>query len=180
MASTTDLGPVLVIGGCGFVGFHIVEALLKDPTCGPVSVISRNPKSNLCEGVSYHACDIANLVEARKLIAVVKPRIIFHAASPLATDSTVEPGEHYETSVEGTKNVLACAIETPMVKALVYTSTCAVAKGYPHFGIDEEAPLWEQDDRTIPYKKAKALADKIVREANCPLDDEVKAIPRVT
>lgn len=168
--SSRVLGPALVIGGCGFVGFHIVDALLRDSTCGPVSVISRNPHSNRCEGVSHHAGDIGDLDQIRKLLAVIKPRIIFHAAAPRADNPTVEPGDHHKISVEGTKNVLTCATESPMVKALVYTSTCAVSKGYQHFNIDETAPLWEQDSKTIPYFKAKALANTLTREANFPLD----------
>jgi len=31
-------------------------------------------------------------------------------------------------------------------------------------------PLWDRDSNTIPYYKFKALADTIVREANCPID----------
>ena len=53
-ASSESFGPVLVIGGCGFVGFHIVQHLLEDPNSRPISVLSRNPNLNRCEGVSYH------------------------------------------------------------------------------------------------------------------------------
>ncbi|CAD6572506.1 MAG: hypothetical protein ASARMPRED_005421 [Alectoria sarmentosa] len=178
--SSKALGPVLVIGGCGFVGFHIVHALLQDPTCGPVSVVSRNPNLNRCEGASYHTGDICDLTEFRNLVGVIKPRVIFHAASPRGDDPTVEPGDHYNISVEGTRNVLICATESPTVKALVYTSTCAVSKGYQHFNIDETAPLWEQDSKTIPYFKAKALADTLTCEANFPLDRQNKGLLTAT
>ena len=36
--SPRALGPALVIGGSEFVGFHIISALLTDPTWGPVAV----------------------------------------------------------------------------------------------------------------------------------------------
>ena len=62
-SAPTALGPALVTGGCGFVGLHIVDALLKDPTCGPVSVISRNPNLNRCEAVAYYTGDVGNLNE---------------------------------------------------------------------------------------------------------------------
>ena len=141
----SSFGPVLVIGGCGFVGFHIVQRLLRVPTSGPISVLSRNPHFNRCEGVSYHTGDINNLDEMRQKIADIKPRLIYHAAAPRASDPAVQPDDNFKTSVEGTRNVLACATESPSVKALVYTSTCAVSKGYQHVNIDETAPLWEQD-----------------------------------
>ena len=178
--SSGDLGPALVIGGCGFVGYHILNALLKDPTWGPVSVISRNPNSNRCKGVSYYTADISNLDNIRKLLEVIKPLVIFHTAAPRADDPTVEPGDHHKISVEGTKNLLAWATESSTVKALVFTSTCAVSKGYQHFNLDETAPLWQQNSRTVPYLKAKALGDTLVREANSPPDTQGKGLLTAT
>ena len=183
MASKTSLvalGPVVVIGGCGFVGYHIVQALLKEPTCGPVSVISRTPSMNRCEGVSYYTGDIGNLDEIRDILAAIKPRIIFHAAAPRAADPTIRPDDHYTTSVEGTRNVLACATESPTARALIYTSTCAVSKGYQHFNINETAPLLDQDSNTIPYFKSKALADGMTREANSPINHEGRGLLTAT
>ena len=178
--SSFTLGPAVVIGGCGFVGYHIVQALLKEPTCASVSVISRSPTLNRCEGVSYYTGDIRNLDEIRELLAAIKPRIIFHAAAPRAGDPAVRPDDHHTTSLEGTKNVLACATESPTAKALVYTSTCAVSKGYQHFNINETAPLWTQDSQTIPYFKTKALADTLTREANSPIDNEGRGLLTAT
>lgn len=178
--SPNTLGPAVVIGGCGFVGYHIVHALLNDPTCGPVSVIGRNPTSNRCERVSYHTGDLCNINEIQKLLALIKPRVIFHAAAPRAGDPTIKPNDHYNISVEGTKNLLTCATESPTVKALIYTSTCAVSKGYQHFNIDETAPLWEQDSNTTAYFKTKAHADILVREANLPLNHQSKGLLTAT
>ena len=180
MSSPKSLGPVLVIGGCGFVGFHIVHQLSQDPSWGPVSVVSRNPNLNRCEGVSYQKGDINNLDDIRSLLANIRPRVICHAAAPRGDDPTVQPEDHHKISVEGTKNIFQCATELPTVKALVYTSTCAVSRGYQHFNIDETAPLWEQDSKTIPYFKAKALADTLVRESNSPLDNRGRGLLTVT
>ena len=72
--------------------------------------------------------------------------------------------------------MLTCATESPTIKVLVYTSTCAVSKGYQHFNIGETAPLWEQDSETTPYFKAKALADTLTREANSPLDGQGRGL----
>ena len=178
--SPVALGPAVVIGGCGFVGYHIVQALLKEPTCASVSVISRSPTLNRCEGVFYYTGDIGNLDEIRELLAAIKPRIIFHAAAPRAVDPAVGPDDHYTTSVEGTKNVLACATESPTAKALVYTSTCAVSKGHQHYNIDETAPLCDQNSNTIPYFKAKALADILTREASSPINHEGRGLLTAT
>ena len=178
--SSSALGPALVIGGCGFVGSHIVNALLKDPTCLSVSVISRRPHVNRYEGVAYHTGDLCNLDEIRKLLELLKPRVIFHAAAARAVDPAIKASDHYKTNVEGLANVLTCATESPTVKALIYTSTCSVSKGYQHFNIDETAPLWEQDSKTTPYFKTKALADRLTRQANLPLDHQGRGLLTAT
>lgn len=103
-ASPETYGPSLVIGGCGFVGFHVVEALLEDPAWSPVSVISRNPDHNRCEGASYHNGDICNSDEIRRLLADLKPRIIFHTAAHRAADPAIVPGDHLRTSVEAQRS----------------------------------------------------------------------------
>ena len=179
-ASSDSFGPVLVIGGCGFVGFHIVQHLLEASNSHPISVLSRNPRLNRCEGVSYRSGNIENPDEVRQILADIKPRLIFHAAAPSASDPAVQPNDHLKTSVEGTRNVLTCATESPFVKALIYTSSCSVSKGYEHLNIDETAPLWEQDSDTLPYFKSKALADTLVRKANSSLDSEGKGLLTVT
>ena len=80
--SSGTYGPSLVIGRCGFMGFHIVEALLKEPAWGPVSVFGRTPNYNRCEGASYHKGDICNADDIRRILTDLKPRIIFHTAAP--------------------------------------------------------------------------------------------------
>ena len=106
--------------------------------------------------------------------------MIFHPAAHKASDPAVQPSDHFKTSVKGTRSVLACAIISPSVKALIYTSTCSVSKGYHHFNVEETAPLWEQDSGTLPYFKTKALADTLVRKANSPLDSDGKGLLTVT
>jgi len=170
------LGSVLVIGGCGFFGSHLVRHLLELPGCGPISVISRNPTLNCVDGIQYFAVDITSEEGVRKVFAETKPQVVIQAAASRATDPLVTPAEHHNTIVNGTRNVISCAMDMPTTKAFVYTSTCAVAAGYEHFNIDETAPVWGQDSKAIPYIKAKAAADVLVRESNIPLNTDGKGL----
>ena len=170
----------MVVGGCGFIGSHIVDALRKDPKWSPVSVISRNPNINQFPGVVYHEGDICDENAIQSLLAEIKPHVIFHTAAPSAADPKIKPAQHHETSVEGTRIILACGESSPTVKTLVYTSTCAVSKGYQHHNLDETAPLWESDSKTIPYFRAKALGDSLVRKANKPIDHQGKGLLTTT
>ncbi|KAF4626754.1 hypothetical protein G7Y89_g11400 [Cudoniella acicularis] len=135
--------------------------------------MSRNPTSNIHEGAEYYAGDITSKTCVSKLLEIIKPQVIFHAAAPLAHDTSITAKGYHQIIVEGTESVISCAKSAPSVKALVFTSSALVARGHKHLDIDESAPLWEQNTTDIPpYMKAKTLADIIVREANTKLDSQ--------
>ncbi|MCJ1357601.1 MAG: erg26, C-3 sterol dehydrogenase [Icmadophila ericetorum] len=164
--SLTPLGSVLVTGGCGFVGFHIVRYFLFAPTCTSVSVVSRNPTTNLLPGVSYHAGDISDSIAMRALINQVKPKVIIHSACPSAVSASAATYE--AITIKGTRNLLAIASEAPSVKVLIYTSTATMAAGAAHRDLDESTTLADTDPKAPAYARAKALADKMVLAANDP------------
>lgn len=140
MATSDQFGRTLVTGGCGFVGFHIVAALLKEPDCGPITVISRNPTSNLHDGVEYRACDLTDADAVEKVVREVQPRIVFHTASPLSSSQTTTIQEYLDVNVGGTANLLSALRQSSSVQALVYTSSNSVFAGCPHDYLDETQP----------------------------------------
>ena len=78
----------LVTGGCGCVGFHVVKALLEEPSVAAVHVFSRNPSQNRLPGAIYHAGNLTSDGDIRSLITDVQPTVIFHVASPISSGST--------------------------------------------------------------------------------------------
>lgn len=163
-----SLDSVLVVGGCGFLGFHIVRELLQDPDSPSVSVLSRNPTCNRLPGVSYHAGDISNLERVQSLLDEVKPRVIIHAASPHGHVVTDDASIYQETNIKGTANLLACAVQTPSTVAFVYTSSSIVTAGSEHKFADESLPVLNASSKANEYAKSKAMADTLVLEANDP------------
>ena len=139
--------------------------MLEDSTCRPIYALSRTPNANLQDGVSYHAGDITDATALHALLQEIKPRVIIHTASPLAT--TVNAQEQYDVNVTGTKNLLAAARMAPSVKAFVFTSSTMVFAGDEHIDFDETRPLWEPHSKGTPYGLSKAAAEKLVNEANC-------------
>ena len=159
--------PILVIGGSGFVGYHITKALLESSSWSSVHVASRNPNKNMIPGVQYHATDLASRDDVRKLIAIVNPIGIIHSASPAHQGPHVEASSQYRiVNIEGTKNLLDAVVENGGVKAFVYTSTTNVMAGDQFEFVAEEAQLWQANDSAEVYSKTKAAADRIVRSHN--------------
>lgn len=170
----TGLDTVLILGGCGFVGFHLVGRFLEEPTCTSVAVISRTPNKNRLPGVAYHAGDICDTRAIRTLISEIRPSLIVHAACPPAT--TGSASDFDRVTIHGTKNLLEIALEAPSVKGFIFTSTATMAAGSEHVNLDERALLADADPRSHPYVKTKARADKMVLAANRPLEKDGKGV----
>ena len=171
MATT---GPIIVTGGCGLLGFHIVQALLKDPAAGPITVVSRNPTTNIFDGVKYIAGDISDVAFLDRLFEDIKPEVIIHTASPKPTDEKVTEETFIDVNVNGTKNLVEASKKFPSVKAFVQSSTVNVITGSEHIMIKEDArPYWTLKDKAIPYWRSKAEAEKLVLAAN---SDKLKTV----
>ena len=167
MDPTQDqLSSVLVFGGCGFVGYHIVGHFLDESSCTSVSVVSRNPRDNRLPGVSYYPGDIADLAAMRSIIAQIQPKVIIHAACPSAISASARTME--KVIVEGTRNLLTAAIEALSVRVFIFTSSATMAAGPEHLDLDENAPLADTSHKSHPYAYSKARADRMVLKANKP------------
>jgi sterol-4alpha-carboxylate 3-dehydrogenase (decarboxylating) len=168
MSSTIPLGSALVVGGCGFLGHHIVRELLADPSCTSVSVMSREPFKNRFDNVNYLPGDITSPADVQRIVNQVKPNIIFNTASPVAYIDHEHAPEYFTVNVDGNRNLLSAAKGVGTVRAYVYTSSGPIIAGggaaYDH--ADETHPTLATLKKGDPYHLAKALGDKLVLEAN--------------
>jgi sterol-4alpha-carboxylate 3-dehydrogenase (decarboxylating) len=157
---------ILVIGGCGFLGSHIVQALLAHNPPVKVSVASRSPTQNLHDGADYHSVDISKRFSLEKLFHTIQPTIIINTASPLA-----HAGAQASTSttIQGTRFSLDVATEISSIIGYVYVSSASIAAGMPFSLLKEsDAKLIDIKTHHDPYSAAKATADSMVLDANYP------------
>jgi UDP-glucose 4-epimerase len=118
----------LVTGGAGFIGSHLVEALVaKGGTVSVLDNLTTGSRANLAkveEQIVFHKGDIRDL---HLLNEVSKGcEIIFHLAAEVSVPRTIEdPVESTMINVMGTLSVLEAARKNK-VKRVVLSSSCAV------------------------------------------------------
>ncbi|KAG5929900.1 hypothetical protein E4U42_003961 [Claviceps africana] len=176
MASPTSrgvVGRVLVIGGNGFLGHHIVNQALADWTAQAVSSIDLRCDKNRNAGASYHECDITDGPRLEALVQHISPDVVIHTASPAASsDASVSNSLFHRVNVEGTRSVIQACRATRSVKALVYTSSASVISDNETDlrNADERWPVMRGARQKEYYSETKAAAEQLVLEANCPAD----------
>ena len=61
MPSNARIEATLVVGGTGFLGYHLVRHLLEDDHTRMVAVLDRNVTKNTHARAKYVECDITNV-----------------------------------------------------------------------------------------------------------------------
>lgn len=157
MASTLKGKRCVIIGGCGFLGQHLVESLLEKGALVTVFDIRKSYSNDRVEFV------IGDLNDSEILKTALKDaHVVFHVASPPPEldDRTL----FFNVNVKGTKNVIQ-ACKDAGVKRFVLTSSCSV--------IYEGTDL-KNANETHPYAKkmldyyveTKILQEQEVLKAN--------------
>ena len=152
---------VLITGGTGFVGSHLVRTLLERGEQVRCLVRSTSRRDNLkglpVEFIVGDVRDLASLQEAAK-----GARLIYHCAADYRLWCK-DPNEMYQTNVEGSNNIMQAAFDQG-VERVVYTSTVGClglnADGQP---ADETTPV-TIEDMIGDYKRSKFIAEQKVRE----------------
>jgi 2-alkyl-3-oxoalkanoate reductase len=161
MGRETTAMNALVTGGGGFLGGAIVRRLVARGD--QVSSLSRGAYPDLFElDVLQHCADIADAEMVER--AVEGCDIVFHVAAKAGIWGRA--AEFETVNVEGTRNVLA-ACRKHGVRRLVYTSSPSVVfSGHDMEGVDESVPYPTHYE--AHYPRTKALAERLVLEANGP------------
>jgi UDP-glucose 4-epimerase len=148
---------VLVTGGAGFIGSHLVDALLAagdDVTV--VDDLSSGRAANVAAGAELRQIDIVQRAALHEAIERARPEAIFHLAAQASVVASVEdPSRDCAVNVQGTLNVLdaAASLGTPVV----FTSTGGALYG-------DEAPMPTSEER-IPAPLSPYGASKWAGEA---------------
>jgi UDP-glucose 4-epimerase len=152
----------LVTGGAGFIGSHLVDALLaRGDEVVVLDDISTGKRENLERalenGAQLEAVDIRDAGAVSLLISRTKPDVIFHLAAQIdVRKSVADPANDARVNVEGTVNVLSAA-QAYGVPRVVNTST-----GGAIYGEGRQLPAPEDHPVApeAPYGLSKFCAEQ--------------------
>lgn len=166
--SSRSLGSVLVVGGCGFLGHHIVSQLLESYDA-QVSVVDLRTELNRFLSANYYDADITSESAVRSVLTLVKPTVIIHTASPnFVNDEGKNKALYKKVNVDGTQNLIDRAGEIGCVKVFVYTSSSSVIHDSisPLINADERWPTLRAPLQREYYSETKAIAEDLVLASN--------------
>ena len=148
---------ILVTGGAGFVGSHIVDRLSPNNKVTVLDNLSSGSLSNLEKSrdrVTFVKGDTLDKELLRDMVAEVE--FIFHLAANIGNIKSIEdPYLNMDVNVKGTINLLEACLNSN-IKRLVYSSSGAIFGEAKYLPIDEEHPLNPES----PYGVSKLAAEK--------------------
>jgi UDP-glucose 4-epimerase len=124
---------VLVTGGTGFIGSHLVDAL-KD-FC---SVIILSRRRNI-EGLKTINADLRDENDICKKIGNLDIDIVFHLAGNVKSPGKETAEEYFEINARGTKNLLEACRKNDIEK-IIYSSSMSVFGNPLYLPVDEKHP----------------------------------------
>ena len=161
-----DNSRILVIGGAGFVGSHIVDQLLEEPVREVVVLDNfvRGTRENLSPAAADERVRIVDgsLLDTELLAELMAGTdYVFHLAALWLFECVHEPRSAVEVNIVGTFNVMEAA-QAAGVKKVVYSSSASV------YGDALETPMTEEhpfNNRTT-YGATKIAGEQLFRAFN--------------
>jgi len=161
---------VLVTGAGGFIGSHLVDALVKKGA-DVTAFVHYNSRNNWgwlenrysADSPNFHvvAGDVADRGIIQKTVA--DQDIVFHLAALIGIPYSYSAPESYvNTNIKGTLNIMQACVNAG-VERIIQTSTSEVYGTAQYTPIDEDHPLQGQS----PYSASKIGADKIAESYYC-------------
>lgn len=150
---------ILVTGGAGYIGSHMVWLLLeKGYDVVVIDNLEKGHKKAVLGGKFYNG-DLKDKEFLEKVFAENDISAVIHfAASSLVGESVQNPIKYYYNNIYGTLNLVDTMIKHN-VKKLVFSSTAAV------YGEPENIPIIEEDKTqpTNPYGETKLAIEKMLK-----------------
>lgn len=153
---------ILVTGGAGYIGSHMVLALLEAGR-QPVVLddLSTGHKALVPDGVPLVVADVRDATKVAATIRQYGCKQALHFAGKIAVEESVrEPALYHSVNVGGSESLLqACRAEG--LNQLIFSSTASV------YGEGKDSPCAEEDETKPcnPYGETKLECEGLIRKA---------------
>jgi len=152
---------VLVTGGAGFIGSHLVEKLIEENEVMIIDNLDEGKREYVHEEAKFRKVDIRKKSKVESTVKDFNPEIIYHlAAYNDAMGSIEQPREAIDTNIHGTVNILEACIEND-VKKIIYASSGGLSYGEP-----EQTPTTEEHQLkpVYPYGITKTCGTLFIKD----------------
>ena len=152
---------ILVTGGAGFIGSHLLESLVNycdDEIVCIDALTYASDKNNIPSKVLLYPYDISNKDEVSEVFSAYKPNYVFHLAAESHVDNSIEDCSPFiQSNIIGTVNLLNASLEYGVEK-FMHISTDEV------YGSIEDGSFTEDTiyNPRNPYSASKASSDHFV------------------
>jgi len=160
---------VLVTGGAGFIGSHIVDLLTENNyKVVIVDDLSSGREENINQKARFYKLNITDQKGLAEVFKQEKPDYVFHEAAQISVSFSVrDPLFDAQTNILGSLNLLQCCLNHK-VKGIVFASSGGTIYGEPeNFPITEDYPFNPQS----PYGISKVAIEHYLDfyQKNCHL-----------
>lgn len=154
---------ILVTGGAGFIGSHIVDACeRRGDIVFSIDDMSSGKRENLNPSIGNYEVDISDFSALEKVFKKLRPDIIFHcAALARIQPSFSDPDRYFQVNVVGTRNVLLLARKFGARK-IVYSASSSAYGDRETPALHEEMQLTPQ--ALHPYASTKRMGEMLMRD----------------
>lgn len=173
--SPASRGPVLVTGGTGFLGEHVVRALREDERA--VRVLCRQPAPELVAlGASIYQGDLVDETDDGLGLALDGCKEVFHLAGLVSRDPKKGPAM-MRVHVDGTRRLLHACKEAGVRRVLIASTSGTIAVARQAEPIPDETFPYPVDlCGDFPYYLSKIYQEKLALELGPRLGIEVVCV----
>lgn len=154
---------ILVCGGAGYIGSHMVDALAKEgKSVLVIDSLATGFRKAVSSKVHFMQGDLRDPMFLKEVFTKYKITSVYHfAASSLVGESVSNPFKYYDNNVAGTLRLLE-QMRLYKVKRIVFSSTAAV------YGEPESVPVKEDQTKKPgnPYGETKLAVENMLKWAD--------------
>lgn len=151
---------ILVVGGAGYIGSHLVEELVKTKEVVVLDNLSTGHENAVDPRAVFVKGNLGNEADLESIFTKYQIEAVMHfAANSLVGESVTDPLKYYENNVAATLTLLKVMLKHN-VKNFIFSSTAATY-GIPDTDmISEESPTVPIN----PYGQSKLMVERILAD----------------